>query len=491
MNQRTRILLTLFLAAMMAGQSHAFPAGRSANAKPDAEKLAALLLANSFRAADLLAAQLLDKPALAPADMAVCGLAVLKAGRLGEAEVILKRVLQRSPGEPDAHLGLGRVAASRNEPEAAIAHLRRAVASTFFYEEALRLLWRAALDRGRVDDLLAIARLAGERFGRESKPLPPFFTSGLAQVDGLAGKRLFQMEGRFERIRIPLVACERHPGIRMISLALNGKGDGLFHLDSALAGFMTISPMLAAELGLAPCGSGTSTGVGTATITTRFAVLDTVALGPLTFRNVPVMVSDIATLRGRREGLVGTAFLKRFNVTIDMEAGTLDLFPLDRPDLLAGNIDGAAVAANIPLLVFDQTVVEASVAGAPPALYILDSAASTHLVDSVFFAEHIRPKLDPGRIVQAGIRGAGGAQNVRRVEGLPIALGPLVLAGQQVNEFPLAGLNNISGRYAAGLLGNPLLWPFRVHMDFRAGRLILERFPCSDGTLGDGACNFN
>jgi hypothetical protein len=479
MNRRALLLIPLatILSAMLAGQ--AFPAGRPAAVKPDAEKLAGFLLANSFREADMLAARLLGKPDLSPGDIAVCGLAVLKAGRLGEAEVILKGVLRRSPAEPTAHLGLGRIAYARNDSEAAIAHLRRAVASVLFYEEALRLLWRAALDRGRVDELLEIAGLAGERFRRESKPLPPFFANGLAQVDGLAGKRLFQMEGRFERIRVPLVACERHPGIRMISLALNGKGDRLFHLDSALAGFLTISPLLAAELGLAPGGSGMSAGVGTTPIATRFAVLDTVALGPLTFRNVPVMVSDIATLRGVKEGLVGTAFLKRFNVTIALEAGTMDLFPLDRSDLLASNIDRAAVAADVPLLVFDQTVVEASVAGAPPALYILDSAASTHLVDSGFFAEHVRPKIDPDRIVQASIRGAGGAQDVRRAEGVSIALGPLVLAGQPVNEFPMAALNGISGRYAAGLLGNPLLWPFRVHMDFRAGRLILERFPRS------------
>ncbi len=485
MKKHARILLTMILAAMMVGQAHAFSACPSATVKPAAEKLAALLLANSFHEADMLAAQLLASPALAAADMAVCGLAVLKAGRPGEAEVILKRVLQRSPAEPCAHLGLGRIASARNNADAAIAHLRRAVASAFFYEEALRLLWRAAQDRGRVDDLLEIAGLVRERFSRESKPLPPFFTGNLAQVDGLAGKQLFQMEGRFERIRIPLVASERHGGIRMIPLALNGKGDCLFHLDSALAGFMTISPLLADELGLAPHGSDTSLGVGTAAIATRFAVLDTVAFGALVFRNVPVMVSDIATLRGRREGLVGTAFLKRFNVTIDIEARTLDLFPLDRPDLFASTIDRAAVVADIPLLVFDQTVVEASVAGSPPALYILDSAASTHLVDSVFSAEHIRPKVAPGRIVQAGIQGAGGAQNVLRVDGIPVALGSLVFAGQQVNEFPMAGLNGISGRYAAGLLGNPLLWPFRVHMDFRAGRLILERFPRSTKSEGN------
>jgi hypothetical protein len=483
MNGRARILFTIILAAMMTGQ--AFPAGRPAAVKPDAEKLADLLLANSFREADRLATRLLGKPALAPDEAAICGLAVLKAGRPGEAEVILKQALQRSPDEPDAHLGLGRIAFARNDSGAAIAHLRRGVASAFFYEEALRLLWRAVLDRGRSDELLEIAGLAGERFRRESKPLPPFFNGGLAQAGGPARKQLFQMAGRFERLRLPLAACEQYPGIRMISLALNGKGDRLFHIDSALPGFMTITPLLAAELGLAPGGSATSAGVGTAQIATRFAVLDTVALGPITFHNVSVMVADIATLRGRREGLVGAAFLKRFNVTIDMEGGTMDLFPLDRPDLLAGNIDRAAVAADIPLLAFDQTVVEASVAGAPPALYILDTAASNHLVDSAFFAEHIEPTLDPGRIIQAKIRGAGGTQVVRHVQGLPIALGSLVLAGQQVSEFPMAGLNALSGRYAAGLLGNCLLRPFRVHMDFRAGRLILERSPRSAKSDGN------
>lgn len=479
MNDRARILLAMTLAVIMIGQGHAFFFRQSVAAQADTEKLVSLLLANSFREADKIATQLLADPALEPPDMAVCGLAVLKAGRIAEAEVILKKVLPRSPDEPDAHLALGRIAFARNDPDASISHLRRAVPSAFFYEEALRLLWRAASDRGRVDDLLEIAKLAEERFARAALPLPSFFSNGLAQVEGLAGKRLFQMEGRFERIRVPMVTSRPHSRTRMISLALNGKGDYLFHLDSALPAFMTISPLLAEELGLAPTGSATSTGVGTASIATRFAVLDTVELGPLTFRNVPVMVSDIRTLRGLKKGLVGTALLKRFNATIDIEAGIMDLFPLDRADLLARNIDKAAVAADVPLYIFDSTVVEASVAGAPPALYILDSAAATNLVDVGFFEEHIQPTIDPARIVQAGIRGAGGAENVQRVDGLPIALGSLVFEEGQVNVFRMGRLNEISGRYAAGLLGNPCLWPYRVHMDFRAGRLILERYPHS------------
>jgi hypothetical protein len=261
----------------------------------------------------------------------------------------------------------------------------------------------------------------------------------------------------------------------MIALKLNGKGEYPFDIDSASADFLTLSPLLAEELGLALAGSSTASGVGTAEASVRFSVLDKVELAGVVFRDVPVMVSDIQPFRGQRKGLLGAAFLKRFNVTIDVERDRMDLYPLDRPELLAAGIDRKAVAVDVPLYLFDATVVEASLAGAPPALYILDSAAAANLVDGGFFAEHLKPDLDPARIVRSGIRGAGGPQEVNRIDGLKIALGPLVFDNQTLHEFRMDTLNAIGGRYLAGLLGNPLLWPYRVHMDFRKGRLILEK----------------
>ncbi len=480
MNKCARTVFSLLLLFLLLGQTLDSRGGRSSARRQDADKLVALMRDSSFREADKLAATLLADPALDTPTLAVCGLAVLKAGRIREAEAIFNKVISRSPDNPEAHLGLGRIGRIRNDLDGAIAHLRRAVPSAEFYGEALRQLWRTAWDRGLVSDLFEIHKLAEERYGRESKPLPSWFTNGLGQVQGLAGKRLFQMEGRFERVKIPLVTNEDpRIRIRMLAFKLNGKGEYLFDIDSASADFLTVSPLLAEELGLPLTGNSTASGVGTATAAVRFSMLDKVELGGIAFRNVPVMVSDIHPFRGLKKGLLGTALLKRFNVTIDVEAGIMDLFPLDRPELLAGNIDRKAVAADVPLYFFDATTIEASMAGAPPALYILDSAAAANLVDGPFFEEHLKPTLDPARIVRSGIQGAGGPQYVNRVDGLSIALGPLVFDGQTVHEFPMEELNSITGRYAAGLLGNPLLWPYRVHMDFRAGRLILEKYPKS------------
>jgi len=333
MTKRALFLLPFLSVFLILGQSPDLQGGPSSSLRQNVEKLSALLRGNSFREADRLAATLLADSAIDAPTLALCGLAVLKAGRVREAEVLFKRVISRSPDNPEAHLGLGRIGRIRNDLDAALAHLRRAVASAGFYEEALRRLWRTAWDRGLVSDLFEIRKLAEERFGRESKPLPSWIVNNQAQIQGLSGKRLFQMEGRFERLSVPLVT-NADSRIRMLAFKLNGKNEYLFDIDSASPDFMTISPLLAEELGLSMTGSSTATGVGTGTAAVRFSMLDHVELGGITFRNVPVMVSDLHSFRGFKNGLIGTGLLKRFNVMIDVEAGVMDLFPLDRPELL-------------------------------------------------------------------------------------------------------------------------------------------------------------
>ena len=452
------------------------PARTGPAAANDAANLAALLGTPLFHEADRLAAKLLADQGLGAQTLALCGLALLKAGRVERAEEILRRADAMILGSPEVHLGLGRLARIRNDEGAAVAHLRRAVRSVRFFEEACRHLWRAAWDRGDVAEIEDVRALIEARYRERSLPLPASLGNGVALLRGLAGRKLCAMEGAFDELTVPLLGGEDgRSRIRMIALRLNGGAAYPVDIDSASADFLTISPLLAEELKLVPVGYSVATGVGTSTAPVRFAVLDKVELGQVAFRNVPVMVSDLHPFRGLKKGLLGTALLKRFNVTIDAAARAMVLYPLDRPDRLATAITRDAVAADVPLYCYDATTVEATLDGAPAALYILDTAAATNLVDKRFFGDHIKPNLAPSRIVRGGIQGAGGPQAVNRVEGLPVRLGPLLFPDQPFNEFSMETLNMIPGRYSAGLLGNPILWPYRVHMDFRNGRLILEK----------------
>jgi hypothetical protein len=450
---------------------------------PTAGRLVDLLRSHAFREAHALASTCANDATVDAGTLALCGLALLKAGRILDAETAFGRVLGRAPGNPEAHLGLGQICRIRNDAAGALPHLRQAVPSTAFYAEALRQLWRAVWERGDVAELAAVRTLAETRLAAAGQPLPSWLTNATMQIQGTQGRRLFDMEGPAGRVTVPLIARDGTPAaIRMATFTLNGKGPYAFDIDSALAEFMSVSPLLAEELGLAVTGQSVATGVGTATAPVRFAMLDRVQIGPITFRHVPVAVPDIHSFRGQRKGLIGTGFLKRFNVTIDVHAGTMDLFPLDQPEQLMIRITRSSVAADLPLYLFEQTVVEATIGTAPPALYILDSAAATHLIDRPFFEEHLKSRVDPSRIVRSGIQGAQGAQYVNRIGGLRIALGPLVAPNETMHEFPMQALNGIPGRYTAGLLGNPLLWPYRVHMNFRAGRLVLERVAPSPRT---------
>ncbi|HSA96357.1 MAG TPA: tetratricopeptide repeat protein, partial [Acidobacteriota bacterium] len=138
----------------------AHPGGREPSSLPaDAAGLIAFLRDNAFGSAEKLALKLLADPALDARTEAVCGLAVLKAGRVEEAAAILAKAVARLPGCAEAHLGLGRIARIRNDRDTAIDHLRKAVPSEAFFEEALRYLWRTVWDRGWVNEIREVRAL--------------------------------------------------------------------------------------------------------------------------------------------------------------------------------------------------------------------------------------------------------------------------------------------------------------------------------------------
>jgi tetratricopeptide (TPR) repeat protein len=144
MTKRALFLLPFLPVFLIFGKSPDAQRGPSSPLRQDVEKLSALLHGDSFREAERLAAALMADHAVDALTLALCGLAVLKAGRVREAEVLFNKVISRSPDNPEAHLGLGRIGRIRNDLDAALTHLRRAVASAGFYEEALRQLWRTA-----------------------------------------------------------------------------------------------------------------------------------------------------------------------------------------------------------------------------------------------------------------------------------------------------------------------------------------------------------
>jgi len=72
-------------------------------------------------------------------------------------------------------------------------------------------------------------------------------------------------------------------------------------------------------------------------------------------------------------------------------------------------------------------------------------AAATNLVDAGSFEEHIKPKIDPSRIIQAGIQCAGGAQNVRFSPGTPNGMVSLSLTLYEPNTLDQVDMGVLRG----------------------------------------------
>jgi len=88
MKNIVRTTLALALGFVILGQAAESRGTMSAAAQNEAATLAALIRAPSFQEADRLAAKLLADPAIDSQTTALCGLAVLKAGRIKEEDRI-------------------------------------------------------------------------------------------------------------------------------------------------------------------------------------------------------------------------------------------------------------------------------------------------------------------------------------------------------------------------------------------------------------------
>src|SRR5947207_2581674 len=79
-------------------------------------------------------------------------LGLLKAGRLNEAEQMLREIVRHEPRNPDAHTGLGVALVALGRVEEGIAAYRRAIAMRPDYARARTNLGIALLLSGRLEE---------------------------------------------------------------------------------------------------------------------------------------------------------------------------------------------------------------------------------------------------------------------------------------------------------------------------------------------------
>jgi hypothetical protein len=226
------------------------------------------------------------------------------AARFDEADRGYATMLAKQPKDTLALLRRGQIALFSNRLAAARPLIEKARASGATPIRVASLLGEISY---RQDDY-ATAAAQFKLAGREAKA---------AKLASFGASRPWRIEGP-DSVAIPMIQVDPLP---LVSMTVNGRGPYFFLIDTG-GSELALDPALADTLGLATYGEEMGTFAGGRKSSVTQSRLDSLNLGPLTVRGVPLALLDTKRFApiamGRPvAGVIGTVFLYHFRATLD------------------------------------------------------------------------------------------------------------------------------------------------------------------------------
>ncbi len=388
---------------------------------------------------------------------------LFRAGKFKDAETLYRRAAAGK--EPDAAvlISLGRIALFSNRLTEARGWLEKALRTAPGSTEAKGLLAEVFY---RQDDFAHAAPLL-RAAGREARA---------RQLEAFGRTKPYRIDG-------PEVASLRFTmtdPLPLVRVRVNGGSEVNFLIDTGAAE-VVLDTDFARSLGVATAGSETGTFAGGKTADVGRGRVDSLTLGDVVVKNLPVALLPTRPLApifgGRRvDGILGTVLFYHFVATLDYPHGRLVLMrdtPARRARLDA-DTGGRPAAVPFWMAGDHYMVAWARVNGGEPVLLFVDTGLAGGGVT-----------LAPSVIKEAGVRldedrageGIGGGGRVRVV---PFEVRELALDG--VTERNVRGLYNdrfpLEYRFGfrmGGIISHGFFRPYALMFDFARMRLLLRK----------------
>ncbi len=393
---------------------------------------------------------------------AVHGLALLDCGEFQRAKRQFDRALSLDKDNPEAHLGLGELAYGWLHFQEAIYHLDKALSTAHFKERAH---WWSSLclhamnkhsEAGDVllsglDGIAAMPQRDAERF-----------KNSITIYGALKDSHLYRIPDEFEST---VVDFSNWSGHILIPLKLNGQDIGEVHLDTGSAGSLAIGSDLAERLNLKVIGERKSRNIEEE-ITTKVALLESLQIGDLIVRNVPVSVLDgPGEFTGKSAGNLGLEVLKKLNISIDYIRSKARFFHHERADLQSAAIAQNNVSKEIPFWCKNHCLVMARINDGEGLPFILDTGAGISLFHSAYFLTKVMPeskaKIAKGKAIPFMIKS--------------IEIGGLLFNNIIAAVFDLSDLYAYGKMYYPGILGASVFQKSILHFNFNDSKLRIVK----------------
>jgi hypothetical protein len=268
-----------------------------------------------------------------------------------------------------------------------------------------------------------------------------------------------------------VVPFVRRDPLPVVHVRVNGGPELNFILDTGAADTI-IDPELAAQIGVKPYGADLATFAGGKTAQLPSGVVDSLGLGAMTLRRVPVVILDTSHFSGAAGGLkvsgvLGVGLLSQFLSTIDYPGNRLVLRPKGAPPARS------AKARSLPMwLAGDHYILTEGALNGVPELSLVD----TGLAGAGCTAP--QSSLDAAKVTStqpSGTGQGGGGTATMQPFVATVSLGLLTaknvpcLAG----PFPPSIEHGLGTRIGL-LVSHAFLSPYAVTFDFRHMRLVLD-----------------
>ena len=422
--------------------------------------VADLLLKDEIQQAEAV----LDKQPRTAQTVALRGEIEFRRGNFNRAAELYKEALRMDAKNARAHFGLAKLAMGKVKGKQAVEEMKRAIELDpkeplyhLYASEASAIEKNYVEQRKQLEAYLALNPNDPERV-----------------VEARAGLEMLKVLGTTD---VAVVTAPENPApIRVrktlnlifTQVSINGRGPYNFAVDTG-ATQTVISEKLIAEVGLQPITSTVVYGIGGAgKVDTKLYGVKEIAVGDVKIKNIPVGTFNDPLVSQLADGILGTAALSDFIITVNYPASQLELSRKRLPATAAAEILPAWYFSNLLLVPLNVNGKQGN--------FIVDTGAVTTVLSHNMAAQlGINPNT-PGAKIDLGIAGVGGFEGiVLKVPNVTFKTAKNTETFPQVVAIDLTQISKMIGTEVGGVAGYDFFSEYEVTLDYYGAEVRLSK----------------
>ena len=405
--------------------------------------------------------------------LALYGHCLFREGTFAMAEAQYQKSLRLDSSQPGAHLGMGRVYLTRQQPEESVKSFQRAIQlapqeedNYFFASEAYGATKNFSMQVESLEKYLALKPKFNTERVENAKALLTFFQH--LEKEPVAA--IADAERAYE------IPFQPFYGLMLVEGHVNGQGPFRFLVDSG-ATSTVLSNDLFNSLKIPVLSTAVVSCVGgTGKTGTKLAKVEKLKVGELEISNLPISSFDNAIFAELIDGVLSTADLADFLITLDYPDRRILLAPRPSKPVAKPSTDVLASRVEIPFRILGNLILAPiSINQQPAQSFLFDTGAVTSTL-SKRQAGFLGVRDDtPNASVDIQFAGACGVtQSVLSVDRVDLSLQSLKVPYAKILAVELKEISKELRTEVSGILGGDFYSQRKVTIDYRNAKLIFE-----------------